>query len=152
MSEYTVLLVHHTPSPGIQALREAMEAALGQEGLEDVEEVSVPALRASAHDVLHADAVVLLTPANIGYMSGALKHFFDQVYYPCLEASRNLPYGAVIHGNDDTTGAANAIAKIASGMGWAEAQKPLEVIGEVGAAEREAAGELAAGVAASLVL
>ncbi|WP_333620142.1 flavodoxin family protein [Dietzia sp.] len=148
----SVLLVHHTPSPGVEALRQAMLEALSQEGLEDVSVMSVPALRASAHDVLHADAVLLLTPANIGYMSGALKHFFDQIYYPCLEASPKLPYGAVIHGNNDTTGALRAIEKIAGAIGWERAQGAVEITGEVGHAERERAGELAAGVAAALLL
>src|SRR3712207_8818071 len=52
-------------------------------------------------DLLAADGVLLGTPANIGYMSGALKHFFDTVYYPCLDATVGLPYGVYVHGNED---------------------------------------------------
>jgi multimeric flavodoxin WrbA len=47
--------------------------------------VARPALSATALDVLQADGYILGTPANLGYMSGALKHFFDQIYYPCLD-------------------------------------------------------------------
>ena len=54
--------------------------------------------------MLEADGVLLGTPANIGYMSGALKHFFDTVYYPCLDATVGLPFGVYVHGNDDTAG------------------------------------------------
>jgi multimeric flavodoxin WrbA len=41
--------------------------------------------------VLEADGYPLGTPANLGYMSRALKHFFDQIYYPCPEAARPNP-------------------------------------------------------------
>ena len=64
-----------------------------------------PALTASASDVLAADAILLGSPVNIGYMSGALKHFFDQVYYPCLHATVGTAYGLYVHGNLDTVGA-----------------------------------------------
>lgn len=152
MAEYTLLLVHHTPSPGVEALREAMVSALDQEGLEDVAVVCVPALGATASHALDADAICLLTPANIGYMSGALKHFFDQIYYPCLDAMKNVPYGVVVHGNNDTTGAVKSIEKIAGALQWKQAQPAVEILGEVGKAECEQAAEVAAGVAASLIL
>ena len=80
-----LLVVHHTPSPSLQAVLEAV-----REGVALVEEVELdvrPALSAGAADLLAADGVLLGTPANIGYMSGALKHFFDTVYYPCLDAT-----------------------------------------------------------------
>ena len=152
MAEFTLLLVHHTPSPGVEALREAMVEAIDQEGLENVKVTSVPALGATASHVLDADAICLLTPANIGYMSGALKHFFDQIYYPCLESSQGVPYGVVVHGNDDTTGAVKSIEKIAGALQWKQAQPAVELIGDVGKQEREQAADAAAGVAASLLL
>ena len=52
--------------------------------------------------MLDADGYLLGTPANLGYMSGALKHFFDQIYYPCLDATVGRPFGVWVHGNDDT--------------------------------------------------
>jgi NAD(P)H-dependent FMN reductase len=86
-----LLVVHHTPSPALQAVLEAVREGVAL--VEDVEPVLRPALSAGAADLLAADGVLLGTPANIGYMSGALKHFFDTVYYPCLEATGGLPYG-----------------------------------------------------------
>src|SRR5438874_3282343 len=83
-----------------------------------VDVVARPALSATAVDVLGADGYLLGTPANLGYMSGALKHFFDQVYYPCLEATRRRPYGLFVHGNEDTTGAVRAIETITTGLQW----------------------------------
>ena len=69
-------------------------------------------LTAAPADVLRADGYVLGTPANIGYMSGALKHFFDGIYYPCLEATRRRPYGLYVHGGSDTAGAVPAGLRI----------------------------------------
>jgi NAD(P)H-dependent FMN reductase len=61
-----LLVVQHTPSPTLQAVRE------GGALVEEVEACVRPALSAGAADVLAADGVLLGTPANIGYMSGAL--------------------------------------------------------------------------------
>ena len=93
-----LLVVHHTPSPALQEMFEAAVSGARTDEIEGVEIVLRPALTASAADVLTADGYVLGTPANIGYMSGALKHFFDGIYYPCLEATRRRPYGLYVHG------------------------------------------------------
>jgi NAD(P)H-dependent FMN reductase len=143
-----LLVVHHTPSPAMQALLEAVRE--GAALVDDVEIVLRPALSAGAADLLAADGVLLGTPANIGYMSGALKHFFDTVYYPCLEATVGLPYGVYVHGNDDTAGALTAIAKITGGMRWKQVAAPLSLIGAPGPAELEACRELSATVAVNL--
>ena len=74
--------------------------------IEGVDALRRAALSATAADVLDADGYLLGTPANIGYMSGALKHFFDTIYYPCLDSTVGRPYGGYLHGNNDTTGAA----------------------------------------------
>ena len=81
-----LLVVHHTTSPALQAMLEAAVAGARDPELEGIEVAVVPALAATVTDVLAADGFLLGTPANIGYMSGALKHFFDQIYYPCLLA------------------------------------------------------------------
>ena len=93
-----LLIVHHTPSPALQAMLEAVTAGARDPELTGVDVAVVPALAAGVPDVLAADGFVLGTPANIGYMSGALKHFFDQVYYPCLQAKARAPYGLYVHG------------------------------------------------------
>ena len=90
-----LLIVHHTPSPAMQAMFESVVAGAGTDEIDGVEVVIRPALTAAAVDVLEADGYLLGTPANIGYMSGALKHFFDGIYYPCLEATRRRPYAPV---------------------------------------------------------
>ena len=146
-----LLVVHHTPSPTLQAMLEAVLAGARDPELSSVEVVVRPALAAVVPDVLAADGFVLGTPANIGYMSGALKHFFDQVYYPCLQAKTGAPYGLYVHGGSDTTGAVRAVTSIVGGMGWSEVVKPVAVTGPVGKDTERECYELGATVAANLL-
>src|SRR5689334_25419189 len=100
-----LLVVHHTASPACEEMLDAVLAGARTDEIEGVEVEVRPALSATASDVLAADGFILGTPANIGYMSGALKHFFDQIYYPCRQATEGRPYGYYVHGNNDTAGA-----------------------------------------------
>ena len=143
-----LLVVHHTPSPNLQAVLEAVREGVGM--VEEVELDVRPALSAGAADLLAAEGVLLGTPANIGYMSGALKHFFDTVYYPCLDATVGLPYGVYVHGNDDTAGALRSISTVTGALRWKQVAAPLSLVGSPGPADLEAARELAATVAVSL--
>src|SRR5215831_13965536 len=125
-----LLIVHHTTSPALQAMFEAVLAGARTDEIEGVEVVVAPALTAGAADVLAADGYLLGTPANIGYMSGALKHFFDGIYYPCLEATQRRPYGLYVHGASDTTGAVKAVEAITTGLNWRQVRPPVLVIGQ----------------------
>jgi NAD(P)H-dependent FMN reductase len=145
-----LLIVHHTPSPALQEMFEAAVSGARTDEIEDVEVVVRPALIAAAVDVLEADGYLLGTPANIGYMSGALKHFFDGIYYPCLEATKRRPYGLYVHGGMDTTGAVRAVEAITTGLGWRAVRPPVCVTGPPGRADREACWELGALLAAKV--
>jgi len=129
---------------------EAVLDGTGDPAIDDVEVRVRPALAATALDVLEADGYLLGTPANIGYMSGALKHFFDQVYYPCLDATVGRPYALWVHGNSDTAGAVRAVEAIATGLRWRRAQQPVSVVGTPTASDLDACRELGAAVAAGL--
>jgi multimeric flavodoxin WrbA len=146
-----LLVVHHTPSPAMQELLEAVRDGAAHPDLAEVDVVVEPALSATASDLLAADGVVLGTPANIGYMSGALKHFFDGVYYPALEARPGLPYGLYVHGGSDTTGAVRAVEKVVTGMSWRRVAEHVVVTGAVGRDALDACRELGATVAAHLL-
>lgn len=146
-----LLIVHHTPSPTLQAMFESVVSGATDPEIENVEIVRRPALAATAPDVLEADGYLLGTPANIGYMSGALKHFFDLVYYPCLDATKGRPYGLYVHGNEGTEGAVRAVEGITTGMGWTQAAAAVTVLGEPGKADLQACWELGATVAAGLM-
>lgn len=115
-----------------------------------LEVVVRPALEATPEDVLGADGYVLGTPANLGYMSGALKHFFDTIYEPCLEHAAGRPYGLYVHGRADTTGARLSVEKIVTGLRWRQAQRPVESLGDLDEAATAACWELGAALAAGL--
>src|SRR4051794_11909655 len=136
----------------MHAMFEAVMGGATDRRIEGVEVVVRPALTATAVDVLEADGYLLGTPANIGYMSGALKHFFDQVYYPCLEATVRRPYGLYVHGNLDTTGAVRAVESIASGLKWEPVHEPVLVLGTPTREDREACYELGGTLAATLTV
>jgi multimeric flavodoxin WrbA len=146
-----LLIVHHTPSPATAELLDAVVRGASDPDITGVDVVRRAALSATASDLLAADAVVLGTPANIGYMSGALKHFFDTVYYVCGDEKRGLPYGCYVHGNLGVEGAVRAIGSIADGMGWTRATAPVEVMGAPDKAALDACYELGAVVAATIM-
>jgi multimeric flavodoxin WrbA len=145
-----LLIVHHTASPATHTLFEAVRSGATDPRITGIEVVALPALTASALDVLDADGYLLGTPANLGYISGALKHFFDQIYYPCLTATVGRPYGLYVHGNNDTTGAVKAVEMITTGLRWRAAQPPVTVIGAPRQDDVDACWELGAALSALL--
>ncbi|MGZ4454068.1 MAG: flavodoxin family protein [Nocardioides sp.] len=157
-----LLVVHHSPTPTTQALAEAVVAGSRDDAITGVEVVVRPALEASAEDVLAADGYLLGTSANFGYMSGALKHFFDTIFLQAggalsddgsaREASGGRkPYGLWVHGRYDTTGAVRSVQSIVQALAWQQSAPVLEVLGDVGEAERERAYDLG-GTLASLLM
>ena len=156
-----LLVVHHSPTPTVRELTAAVVAGAGDDAIEGVELVVRDALSATPDDVLGADGFLLGTTANFGYMSGALKHFFDTIF---LEAGGALtddgsagtglggkrPYGLWVHGRYDTTGAVRSVQSIVGALPWRQAAPVLEVLGDVGPAERETAYELGGTIAALL--
>ena len=145
-----LLVVHHTTSPALQALLDAVLDGARAEGIEGVEVRVRPALAAGPVDVLEAAGFLLGTPANIGYLSGAMKHFFDGIYYPTLTAKPGAPYGLYVHGNNDTEGAVRAAESITKGLGWARVHAPVTVIGAPVKDDLEACWDLGATVAATV--
>ncbi len=145
-----LLVVHHTASPALDTMLEAVLDGARNDQIRGVEVSARAALSATASDVLGADGYILGTPANLGYMSGGLKHFFDTIYYPCLHDTGGRPFGLYVHGNNDVDGAIVAVQRIVGGLGWRQVAEPLRSIGEVGSVTRDGCWELGAVLAASL--
>jgi NAD(P)H-dependent FMN reductase len=139
-----LLIVQHTPSPAVQEMLEAVVKGTNHPEVHGVSVEIRAALSAGPSDVLEADGIILGTPANIGYMTGAMKHFLDQVYYPCLEVTHALPYGIYVHGNNDTSGALRALHKIAGAMQWKQVATDVSVMGPPDKKALEACTELGA--------
>lgn len=146
-----LLVVHHTPSPHCHEMFEAVLAGATDPDIEGVEVVRRPALTVSAAEMLEADGYLLGTPANLGYISGALKHAFDQSYYQLLDSTRGRPFGLYLHGNEGTEGAQRAVEAITAGLGWVKAADYVVVSGKPTKTDLEACWNLGATVAAQLM-
>jgi multimeric flavodoxin WrbA len=125
MTEKSLLIVAHAPSPNTQALRNALVAGARHEDIGGVAVRCLSPFDAGPGDVQAAQAVILFTTENLGYMSGALKDFFDRIYYPCLEKTQGLPYALVIRAGHDGTGTRRAVESIVGGLRWRAVQEPL---------------------------
>ena len=146
-----LLIVHHSPSPTTRLIADAVIDGSRADGIEGVDVDVVAALEATSAQACAADGYLLGTTANLGYMSGAMKHFFDTVYNDLLGVGRGRPYGLWVRGESDTGGAMLGVEKIATGLEWRAAQQPLSLIGAVGDDELRRAYELGASVAAGLM-
>ena len=125
-----LLIIVHAPSPNTQRVLNAIQSGAHHADIKGVDIRCIAPLDAQPEDVLAADGIILGTPENLGYMSGALKDFFDRVYYPCLEKKQGLPYALVIRAGHDGTGTRRAVESIASGLRWKAVQPPLLLKGD----------------------
>jgi multimeric flavodoxin WrbA len=125
MSEKQLLVVAHVPSANTRRLAEAVLRGARNPDIDGVAVRHVPPLEAGPADVLGADALVLGTTENLGYMSGALKDFFDRIYYPCLDQAQGLPYALYVRAGHDGTGTRRAVETIVTGLRWRAVREPL---------------------------
>ena len=120
-----LLVVAHCPSPNTRALLDAVLRGARSPDVQGMEVVAKAPLEAGPDDLLAAHGVILGTPENLGYMSGAQKDFFDRSYYPCLERTQGLPYALFVRAGHDGTGTCRAVASIATGLRWRAVREPL---------------------------
>ena len=125
-----LVLVAHIPSKNTTRLRDAVVAGAKSGEVSGVELVVLTPFEASAEDVLQADALILGTTENLGYMSGALKDFFDRIYYPCLEKKQGLGYALYVRAGHDGTGTCRGVSTITTGLRWRAVVEPLVCRGE----------------------
>ncbi|MDF1735261.1 MAG: hypothetical protein P1U37_08260 [Minwuia sp.] len=125
-----LLIVAHAPSPNTARLRDALVAGASHQDIEGIAiDCRSPFDTEPAH-VLRAGAVILMTTENLGYMSGALKDFFDRCYYPCLEETQGRPFALLVRAGHDGTGTCRAVETITTGLRWKAVQDPLVCRGD----------------------
>ena len=150
MNAKHLLVVAHAPSPNTQRLLDAVLDGARTPEIENVEVRCLSPFQAGAEDVLVADAIILGTTENLGYMSGALKDFFDRIYYPCLKKTQGLPYALYVRAGHDGTGTRRGVETIVTGLRWRAVQEPLVCRGEWQEAFVDQCRDLGAAMAAGL--
>ena len=146
-----ILIVHHSKTGNTKNLTSAVIRGARKV---NTEIRSLSALKASSKDVLWCDGLILGTPENFGYMSGAMKHFLDEIYYDCLDKVNGLPYAIYVKAGTDGTGTVINIEKILSGLSLKKINEPVLIVGEMDDAALSQCEELghlmAAGLEASI--
>jgi multimeric flavodoxin WrbA len=150
MEPRRLLIVFHSQSGGAQRMADAV--ARGARRADGVEVRDVRALDATLDDLLWAEAVIFGTPENFGYMSGALKDFFDRTFYPAQGKVSQLPYALFVKAGNDGTGAVTSVERIARGYPLKKISDALVVRGDVGDDDVTRCEELGETVAAGLAL
>ncbi len=131
-------------------MTDAVVAGATDDAIDGVEVGVQHAFDTTVDDVRACHAIVLGTPENFGYMSGAIKDFFERVYYPLLDETPGLPYALFVKASTDGDGAVRSVERIVAGLRWKLAVPPVVVVGDVGDADLERCRELGATIAAGL--
>lgn len=145
-----LLIVYASQTGRTRSLIAAAHSAIQNDFAEDVELRLCPALQAGIDDLLWAQALLLGTPENFGYMAGALKDFLDRTYYPAEGRTLALPYALIVSAGNDGSGAVRAVERIATGYGWNRVAEALIVKGEPDDAALARAAECGQTLAAGL--
>lgn len=145
-----LLIVYHTQSGTTSRMADAVIAGAKSEAVDDVEVRVRSALEADAEDLLWADAFILGTPENFGYMSGAMKYFLDRVYYACENRLNGKPYALFVRAGNDGSGAISSMRRILTGLAVREVQEPVLIAGDFDEARLQECEELGLTLAAGL--
>jgi multimeric flavodoxin WrbA len=149
----SIIIVAHTPSPNTVAMAAAILEGAQDDVIDNVETTIVSPFDCDSERVLASDCLILFTTENFGYMSGALKDFFERVYYPCLaDPQRNdaKPFSVVIKAGLDGTGTEVSVGKITTGLKWRTVQETTICKGDYEPKFLEQCRNLGLTIAASL--
>ena len=147
---HRLLVVFHSRSGGTQALTDAVVTGATDDAIEGVDVVVQRAVDTTPDDVRACNAIIIGTPENFGYMSGALKDFFDRVFYEVIDDTPGLPYALFVKAGTDGEGAVRSIERLTTGLRWKAIAPPVVVTGDVTPDDLDRCVELGATMAAGL--
>jgi multimeric flavodoxin WrbA len=127
-----LLIIYHSQSGNTERLALAVEE--GARCVVGVRTRLVRASVASEQELKESRAVVFCSPEYFGYMSGAVKDFFDRTYENVLEHVTGKSYSLVICAGNDGSGALTSIERIIAGLRIRRVQEPILCLGQVSAA------------------
>ena len=145
-----LLIVFHSQSGNTARLAEAV--LRGACRVDETDTQLKRAFDAGTADLLACDGVLIGTPENFGYMSGAIKDFFDRTYYPCEGKLVGLPFAVFVSAGNDGSGAVREIGRIANGYRWKSVAEALIVRNPIAETHLIAAEELGEAMAAGLAM
>ncbi len=145
-----LLIVYHSRSDSTRRMADAVCEGASSAEFSGIEVRMLDAASAGADDLLWADALILGTPENFGYMSGLLKDFLERVYYPCLEQVAGKPWALFVRAGNDGSGAIESVTRIVTGLRLRQVCEPLLIAGDFDPARLEDCRELGALLAAGL--
>ena len=125
-----LLIVFHSKTGCTESMARAVYAGATHPDIENVKVRMLRAADAGPTDLLWAHGLLLGTPENFGYMSGALKDFLDRTFYEVEGKLNPLPYGILVCAGNDGRGAVRAIERIANGYPFTQVQGPIICRGE----------------------
>lgn len=146
----TLLIIAHAPSENTQRMVQAVIKGANHPDITNVSVKYIAPLETQADDILSAQAIIIGTTENLGYMAGLIKDVFDRCYYNCLDHTQGRPFTFYIRAGHDGTGTRKALETITTGLRWRLVQEPLLCKGEFNEAFIAQCEELGVTMAASL--
>ncbi len=146
----TLLIVYHTR--GVKTTQLAEAVARGAATESDVRVRLLRCAEAGPRDVLEADALVLGTPENFGYMSGMMKDFLERIFYECEGRIAGRPWALLVSAGQDGAGAIASVERIVTGLRLKKVQEPIIALKEVTPEVIQQCEDLGAALAAGLML
>jgi len=145
-----LVVIAHAPSENTQRMLDAVIRGANHPDITNIDVQYIAPLDTQAGDIKSAQAIIIGTTENLGYIAGLTKDVFDRCYYDCLEHTQGRPFCFYIRAGHDGTGACRAIETITTGLRWRLVQEPLICKGDFDEAFITQCEELGLAMAASL--
>lgn len=150
MDSKHLLIVFHSQSGSTTRMAEAVIRGARNPDVQGIDVRAKAALEADSSDLLWADAFIIGTPENFGYMSGAVKYFLDRSYYDCEGKMDGKAFALFVRAGNDGSGAVSSIRRILTGLAVKEVQEPLLLVGDFDESRLDECEELGLTLAAGL--